>query len=157
MITHNYNAGARDACAVFGVKEAGAGTVLKEMLVGKPGQYLQELRNGQLFQRGGLIHKALDPVARDPTQHPLLRGLLTTANAAGMYGVPAYMVAQALSSPKDQRGSTTGSMVGSTVGGILGSPLGIVGTGAGSLLGGSLGEALGRNFNQQNPRPPSET
>lgn len=144
MIDENRTRGVEDALAVFGIiKQASILQDVKNILVGDPGRYLQQLRNGSLFTRKGMIAQSMNPMTG---------GLPPVVNAALMYGLPAMGVTQALKSEPGQRGSAVGSTVGSLVGGAIGGPLGLVGNIAGGVLGSSLGESIGRNFNARTPQ-----
>lgn len=147
MIIQNVTRGVDDALERFGLsKEAGFGQSLKTLLVGDPSKYIKQLRQGTLLGPEGAVRKAMDPRASTP--------LGTVANAALMYGLPAYGVYQAATSPEGQRGSAVGSALGGVAGGLLGGPLGMAGQIGGSILGSSLGETLGRNFNRHPRQAP---
>lgn len=107
----------------------------RRMMVGEPINFYNQLRDDKLFDEGGLLRRAFDP------------GNLNTwggrAQAALMYGLPAYGMYQAAQAPRDVRGSTVGEMLGSTLGGFAGVPLGIVGQMGLATLGGHLGRSVG--------------
>jgi phage tail tape-measure protein len=157
MIQQHRERGIDAAFQRFGLeKEAGFAQGLKTMLVGDPSRYLKELRAGSLFAPGGVIRQSMDPRISGvfgSAEKPAGRWG-TAANAAFLYGLPAYSVYQAATAAPEQRGSAVGSAIGGAAGGVMGGPLGIAGQIGGSILGGSLGEALGRNFNRHTPRAP---
>lgn len=145
-----WSQGCDDAAAAFGLaKQASAAQWVKQMLVGQPSRYFDELKSGKLFSRGGLLSESLDPrVSSGPAW---ARAPLSAANAALLYGLPLYSLYSATKAPPEQRGSAAGSTLGSIVGGTLGAPLGIAGSLAGTVLGSSLGEGVGRLFNRSTP------
>ena len=131
---------------------------LKQILVGRPGAYLDQARSGRLFSRDGLIAESLDP--RVTSGPEWLRKPATAMSAAAMYGLPLYSLYETAKAPAESRGSAVGSTAGAILGSTLGAPLGLAGTTAGQFLGSSLGERVGSMFNasragapRRNPDP----
>jgi len=149
MTNDNHARGAHAALATFGLtKEAidwgAVGTKAKEIAIGNPAKYWEQLNNGQLFTGKGEIARFLNPVVPGSK-------VMTGLNTGLMYGLPAYSLYQSLNAPPEARGSSVGGTVGGLVGGTIGAPLGLVGGMAGGMLGSTLGEALGRTFNTAPP------
>lgn len=153
---HPREQGVRTALARYGLVKAAVdistppggwgrhlGNEFKELLIGNPRQFHQELQSGKLLARDGMIAQSANPIMPG---RPIM-----TALALGSYALPAYAAYQALQGPKHQRGSSVGSIVGGTLGAAAGMPLGILGSMAGGALGTSLGETLGRPFDAEPP------
>ena len=138
--------GALAALHQFGVAKSAGWTdqiapTVKSLLIGDPSEYWEQLNNGKLFSRKGMIAQTLNPVVKGSPGW-------TALQAALMYGLPAYGLYQAAKAPAHARGSTLGATIGGLIGGTVGAPLGLVGNMAGGALGASAGESLGRTFNE---------
>lgn len=138
------------ALTAYGMtKSSGFGSVIKDILVGNPTKYLNQLRKGTLFTRKGMIAEMADP--RVKTGPSWARGPRTALNTALLYGMPAYSVYEAAKTDPESRGSTVGSTLGSIAGSTVAAPLGILGSLGGGALGGALGESVGRLMNKHPP------
>lgn len=144
--------------ATFG---ASAKSHIARSLLGKPGEYLSDIREGRLFAPGTYSRAALWPSAPLPRGAGLLARLRANVNPL-LYYLPALVgAAGAAAAPAEQKGEAWGGVIGSTAGTMLGAPLGLLGTLGLSELGRRLGARAGSSFDSANSEayyhPPGES
>lgn len=146
--------GTIEALSAFGLEKhafnwRGMGQYMKQTMVGEPGKFMGQFRDGKLLAPEGMLRQAFQPRPLTVDGKLSLGGVV---NNMLMYGLPAYGVYQAARAPEGQRGSTIGMTLGGVIGGLAGTPLGMLGQGVGTNLGASLGRSLGGAFDQRAPR-----
>lgn len=107
------------------------GTTAKEIAVGRPKQFMEELAKGKAFGKGSLIRQSFHAP-----------GVL---NKVFWYGLPAYEGLQIMRSDDPNKAGRMGGLLGGTALGIAAwRPLGIVGSMGAGMLGERIGSGVGQ-------------
>jgi len=111
------------------------GKSLKEMAIGEPGKFVDELSRGKALSKGSLVRKSFHAP-----------GML---NKVFWYGLPAYEGVQILRDDDPDKWGRMGGLIGGTALGIGAfRPLGIVGSMGAGMLGEHIGAGIARTGRQ---------